>query len=81
MPSSNVTSLLQTPKGSAMSTGKPPFDAQPVEPSVGERLDSWKEIATYLKRDESTMSGDGKRRSASASPHAQEESCGLRLQA
>jgi TolB-like protein len=27
----------------------------PPEPAVGERLDSWKEIAAYLKRDESTV--------------------------
>lgn len=38
-----------------MSAGKPPFDAQPVEPSEAKRLDSWKEIAAYLKRDESTV--------------------------
>jgi hypothetical protein len=25
------------------------------EPAAGERLDSWKEIAAYLKRDESTV--------------------------
>lgn len=40
-----------------MGARKPPFDAQPVEPSEGERLDSWKEIATHLKRDESTVGG------------------------
>ena len=35
-----------------MSVGKP---QPPPEPSASERLDSWKEIATYLKRDESTV--------------------------
>lgn len=35
--------------------GKPPSGSQTSEPSVSERLDSWKEIAAYLKRDESTV--------------------------
>src|SRR5437867_1726087 len=35
-----------------MGVGKP---QPPPEPSASERLDSWKEIATYLKRDESTV--------------------------
>src|SRR6266513_2478169 len=37
-----------------MSVGKPQRPPEQREPPVSERLDSWKEIATYLKRDEST---------------------------
>src|SRR6267378_4017099 len=37
-----------------MSVGKPQPPPERREPPVSERLDSWKEIAAYLKRDEST---------------------------
>src|SRR5207247_9233379 len=38
-----------------MSADKPqPLPPERREPPVSERLDSWKEIAAYLKRDEST---------------------------
>ena len=37
-----------------MSAGKPQPPPERREPPVSERLDSWKEIAAYLKRDEST---------------------------
>ncbi|MCI0404182.1 MAG: tetratricopeptide repeat protein, partial [Acidobacteria bacterium] len=38
-----------------MGAGKPPPFSEPAEPSARDRLDSWKEIAAYLKRDESTV--------------------------
>jgi len=38
-----------------MAVGKPQSNAGPSEPLASERLDSWKEIAAYLKRDESTV--------------------------
>ena len=41
-------------KADVMSVDKPQPPPEQREPSVGERLDSWKEIAAYLKRDEST---------------------------
>jgi TolB-like protein/Tfp pilus assembly protein PilF len=34
---------------------EPSASQKPLEPSPAERLDSWKEIAAYLKRDESTV--------------------------
>ena len=37
-----------------MSAGKPQPPPERREPPVSERLDSWKEIAAYVKRDEST---------------------------
>ncbi len=38
-----------------MAVGKPLSTPEPSEPPASERLDSWKEIAAYLKRDESTV--------------------------
>src|SRR6267142_6911999 len=38
-----------------MAVGKPQSNPVPSEPTASERLDSWKEIAAYLKRDESTV--------------------------
>src|SRR2546425_11747209 len=38
-----------------MAVGKPQSNPVPSEPPARERLDSWKEIAAYLKRDESTV--------------------------
>ena len=38
-----------------MAVGKPQSNPVPSEPPASERLDSWKEIAAYLKRDESTV--------------------------
>src|SRR5437899_11182393 len=38
-----------------MAVGKSQLTPVPSEPSASERLDSWKEIAAYLKRDESTV--------------------------
>src|SRR2546422_11652865 len=38
-----------------MAVGKPQSNPVPFEPPASERLDSWKEIAAYLKRDESTV--------------------------
>ncbi len=38
-----------------MGVGKPLSPSEPSEPSRSEQLDSWKEIAAYLKRDESTV--------------------------
>ncbi len=41
-------------KADVMSVDKPQPPPERREPPVSERLDSWKEIAAYLKRDEST---------------------------
>jgi len=41
-------------KADVMSVDKPQPPPEQREPPVSERLDSWKEIAAYLKRDEST---------------------------
>jgi TolB-like protein/Flp pilus assembly protein TadD len=38
-----------------MASIDPSASQKPLEPPSGERLDSWKEIADYLKRDESTV--------------------------
>lgn len=38
-----------------MSNGNAAAPVRPTEPSAGERLDSWKEIAAYLKRDVRTV--------------------------
>src|SRR5229473_8683744 len=38
-----------------MAVGKPQSIPEVLEPPASERLDSWKEIAAYLKRDESTV--------------------------
>ena len=38
-----------------MAVGKPQSPPEPFESPATERLDSWKEIAAYLKRDESTV--------------------------
>ena len=38
-----------------MAVGKPQSIPEALEPPASERLDSWKEIAAYLKRDESTV--------------------------
>ncbi len=38
-----------------MAAEKPPPPPAPSVPAVGDRLDSWKDIAAYLKRDESTV--------------------------
>src|SRR6266478_9837113 len=38
-----------------MAVGKPQSIPEALEPPTSERLDSWKEIASYLKRDESTV--------------------------
>src|SRR6266704_2586670 len=38
-----------------MAIDKPQALPESREPPAGRRLDSWKEIATYLKRDESTV--------------------------
>ncbi len=38
-----------------MAEGKPLSTPEPSEPPASKRLDSWKEIAAYLKRDESTV--------------------------
>ena len=38
-----------------MTAGKPQSIPEALEPPTSERLDSWKEIAAYLKRDESTV--------------------------
>ena len=38
-----------------MAVGKPLSTPEPSEPPASKRLDSWKEIAAYLKRDESTV--------------------------
>src|SRR5436309_13892797 len=38
-----------------MAVGKPQSPPEPFESPASERLDSWKEIAAYLKRDESTV--------------------------
>src|SRR3989449_6957733 len=38
-----------------MAVGKPQSNPVPFEPPASERLDSWKEIAAHLKRDESTV--------------------------
>src|SRR6266851_2794995 len=42
-------------QGGPMAVGKPQSNPVPFEPPASERLDSWKEIAAYLKRDESTV--------------------------
>src|SRR5216684_6171837 len=44
--------FLLPDQGGLMAIGKP---QSPSEPPASERLDSWKEIAAYLKRDESTV--------------------------
>ena len=38
-----------------MAVGKPQSIPEVLEPPASEHLDSWKEIASYLKRDESTV--------------------------
>src|SRR2546425_10783466 len=38
-----------------MAVGKPQSPPEPFESPATEKLDSWKGIATYLKRDESTV--------------------------
>src|SRR2546425_5147358 len=38
-----------------MAVGKPQSPPEPFESPATEKLDSWKEIAAYLKRDESTV--------------------------
>src|ERR1700687_4782432 len=40
---------------SPMSVTKVPLQSVPPETPVGDRLDSWKEIAGYLRRDERTV--------------------------
>src|ERR1700682_6748883 len=45
---------LRCPARSSMSTSKPLPQVHPSEPG-NDRLDSWKEIAAYLKRDERTV--------------------------
>jgi len=53
---SSITDKFILPhQGGQMAVGKPQSNAGPSEPLASERLDSWKEIAAYLKRDESTV--------------------------
>src|SRR3989442_14282059 len=42
-------------EGGAMAVGKPQSPPEPFESPATEKLDSWKEIGAYLKRDESTV--------------------------
>src|SRR2546427_4526641 len=46
-------------KADVMSVDKPQPPPERREPPVSERLDSWKEIAAYLKRDESNARRGG----------------------
>src|SRR3981189_16618 len=46
--------IFRPAQGSLMGTSKPQPQIRPTEAS-DERLDSWKEIAAYLKRDERTV--------------------------
>src|SRR5713101_5972755 len=48
----STNKFLLPDQGGLMAIGKP---QSPSEPPASERLDSWKEIAAYLKRDESTV--------------------------
>src|SRR6266849_4694095 len=49
------TNKFLLPRGGVMAVGKPQSIPEVLEPPASERLDSWKEIASYLKRDESTV--------------------------
>src|SRR5712691_7548022 len=42
-------------EGGAMAVAKPQSPPEPFESPATEKLDSWKEIAVYMKRDESTV--------------------------
>src|SRR6266550_1956316 len=42
-------------KRCSMALADQPASDKPLEPRSAERLDSWKEIAAYLRRDESTV--------------------------
>ncbi|MEK7403891.1 MAG: hypothetical protein AAB225_02165 [Acidobacteriota bacterium] len=47
--------------------------AEPPEPPAGQRLDSWKEIAAYLKRDVSTVQRWEKREGLPVHRHIHEK--------
>src|SRR6266436_1257373 len=49
------TNKFLLPRGGVMAVGKPQSIPEVLEPPASEHLDSWKEIAAYLKRDESTV--------------------------
>src|SRR5882724_6208886 len=49
------TNKFLPPRGGVMAVGKPQSPPEPFESPATEMLDSWKEIAAYLKRDESTV--------------------------
>src|SRR5712691_10250875 len=49
------TNKFLPPRGKVMAVGKPQSPPEPFESPTTEKLDSWKEIAAYLKRDESTV--------------------------
>src|SRR6266851_4632674 len=53
--SSIADTFLLPYRGGPMAVGKPQSPPEPFESPATEKLDSWKEIAAYLKRDESTV--------------------------
>src|SRR6266436_845891 len=55
MGSSIASKFLLPDQGGVMAVAKPLSTPEPSEPPATEKLDSWKEIAAYLKRDESTV--------------------------
>src|SRR6266566_7517917 len=55
MGSSIASKSLLPDQGGVMAVGKPQSPPEPFESPATEKLDSWKEIAAYLKRDESTV--------------------------
>ncbi len=55
MGSSIASKSFLPDQGGVMAVGKPQSPPEPFESPRTEKLDSWKEIAAYLKRDESTV--------------------------
>src|SRR6266436_4623747 len=55
MGSSIASKFLLPDQGGVMAVAKPQSPPEPFESPATEKLDSWKEIAVYLKRDESTV--------------------------
>src|SRR6266478_3737937 len=55
MGSSIASKSFLPDQGGVMAVGKPQSPPEPFESPATEKLDSWKEIAAYLKRDESTV--------------------------
>src|SRR6266700_7977184 len=53
--SSIASKSLLPDQGGVMAVAKPQSPPEPFESPATEKLDSWKEIAAYLKRDESTV--------------------------